>query len=83
MVRKELGMGDLTLLPQKAASISIHEVILWTNGMVMVFDTTGEQMPEYQGSFNTVFRKIQNVYSGAWLYGNWNKGIVQDVPFYE
>jgi hypothetical protein len=71
---------DVPLLPERAASLSMTSVILWTNGTVMVFDEQGQQMPYYQGVFEGVAHKINNVFCGAWEYGNWNRGIICDVP---
>lgn len=68
-------------IPERAATFSMQKVILWTNGMVMVFDDEGEQMPAYQGMFETVVRLINNVYAGAWLYGDWRSGILSQAPF--
>jgi hypothetical protein len=45
-----------------------------------LFDDAGQQMPEYQGRFEHVARRINNVFCGAWEYGNWNAGILCDVP---
>lgn len=67
-------------LPEYAASLHMQHVILWTNGMVMVFDRYGEQMPEYQGRFEHVQQRINNVFCGTWQYGDYNKGILSDVP---
>lgn len=36
----------------------INKVIIWQNGMVMVFDENGEQFPEYQGKKEEVLEKI-------------------------
>lgn len=36
----------------------IGKVILWLNGMVMVFDEVGDQLPEYQGKYTDVKEKI-------------------------
>ena len=32
----------------------IDTVYKWSNGMVMVFDAKGEQIPEYQGNYEDV-----------------------------
>jgi len=37
----------------------ITKVIVWQNGMVMVFDQHGQQMPDYQGPKEEVWEKIQ------------------------
>jgi len=36
----------------------ISSVIKMENGMVMVFDADGEQIPEYQGPYNMVKERI-------------------------
>jgi hypothetical protein len=36
----------------------ITSVILWTNGMVTVFDERGQQLPEYAGRFEEVWQRI-------------------------
>ncbi len=70
----------MTLLPERAATLHIESVILWTNGNCMVFDHQGQQMPELQGPFETVARRINAVFSGAWEYGDWNQSIISGVP---
>lgn len=67
-------------LPERAASLHVKTVILWTNGTVAVFDDKGEQMPEYQGVFEMKAPLINAVFRGAWEYGNWNAGIICGVP---
>lgn len=67
-------------LPERAASLHMKTVILWTNGNVMVFNDQGEQMPEYQGQFEHVARHINSVFSGTWEYGDWNARILCGVP---
>ncbi len=53
----------------------ITHVIIWQNGMVMVFDQYGEQMPEYQGRQEEMIPKIRAVYSGVIEKGVWGKSI--------
>lgn len=36
----------------------IASVTVWENGMVLVFDEEGQQMPEYQGNENDVMERI-------------------------
>ncbi len=63
---------NVLLLPEKAASLRhITHVYLWQNGLCMVFDQFGEQMPEYQGRYENVADKINAVYRGVWYSGNW------------
>lgn len=45
-------------IPERAASLHMRSVILWTNGNCMVFDDQGQQMPEYQGRFEVVAPRI-------------------------
>ena len=66
-------------LPEQAASLHIKNVILWSNGLCMVFSDSGEQMPEFQGPYEEVARSINNVFSGRWQYGNWKKGTLIDI----
>ncbi len=37
-------------------------------------------MPELQGPFEKVARRINAVFSGAWEYGDWNQSIISGVP---
>jgi hypothetical protein len=67
-------------LPEVAASLHMREVILWTNGNVMVFDDAGQQMPEYQGPFPVKAPLINNVFSGKWHYGDWRGRLLSDAP---
>ncbi len=67
-------------LPEQAASLHMKMVILWSNGMVAVFNEVGEQMPEYQGLFERVAPRINAVFRGAWKYGDWNRGILSNTP---
>lgn len=43
----------------------IEKVYTFANGMVMVFDQYGQQMPDYQGRAEDVLPKIKAVYAGA------------------
>ena len=54
----------------------ISHVILWTNGMVAVFDTQGQQMAEYHGYYGEVKDKILATYSGMWLLAEWQNGVL-------
>lgn len=67
-------------IPEQAASLHMHSVILWTNGMCMVFDDQGQQMPEYQGYFEAVAPRINAVFRGSWEYGDWRRGIISATP---
>ncbi|OLE51610.1 MAG: hypothetical protein AUG51_22155 [Acidobacteria bacterium 13_1_20CM_3_53_8] len=73
-------MNGTLLLPQYSASLHMQHVILWSNGMVMVFDGDGEQMTQYQGIFEVRAQSINNVFRRQWEYGDWNKGILSAVP---
>lgn len=70
-------------LPERAASLHITTVILWSNGLCMVFDDAGQQMPELQGEFERVAPLINAVFRGAWEYGDWGKGVLSDTPLSE
>jgi len=56
----------------------VDHVIKFSNGMVMVFDEKGEQLPEYQGRYEEVKDKIladappsARFFRDVWLmYGN-------------
>jgi hypothetical protein len=54
----------------------IASVIRWQNGMVMVFDTLGKQMTDYQGCVDEVREKIlQDAPPQArFESGNWQTG---------
>ncbi len=54
----------------------ITSVILWTNGMVAVFDQDGNQMPEYQGHYGGVKNKILQEFHREWQLAEWDKGIL-------
>ena len=69
-------------LPEQAASLHMSMVILWTNGMLMVFDEFGEQMPYFQGRYEEKAPLIHAVYRYAWKYGDWNRGIIRDTRFW-
>ena len=50
----------------------ITTVIEWQNGMVMVFDQNGEQMPEFQGRVTDVKDKIVAAAPGVvWEKRRW------------
>lgn len=34
------------------------KAIVWQNGMLMVFDQQGQQVPEYQGEANKILAKL-------------------------
>lgn len=57
-------MSEKKLLP-------VEDVILWTNGMVMVFDTMGEQRNDLQGPFGEVVNKVLDAYEGLWALMQW------------
>lgn len=43
---------------QPRAASRITHVVRWENGMVMVFDQHGQQMPDYQGPWEEMRDKI-------------------------
>lgn len=51
----------------------IHEVIRFSNDMVMVFDEKGEQLPMYQGRYEEVKAKIlaHAPQSAEFYLGDW------------
>jgi hypothetical protein len=59
----------------------ITKVMLWSNGVIMVFDERGEQMPEYQGhGQETITRILLNAPArAAFFEGNWHKGILISI----
>lgn len=54
----------------------IDHVILWANGMVMVFDHGGKQMNEYQGMAADALPKVLRdaPESTRWEMGVWGQG---------
>lgn len=68
-------------IPQRAASLHMAEVILWTNGCVSVFDDLGEQMPDYQGRYEVKASLIQSVFTGRWSFGDWKQRIIIRFTF--
>lgn len=51
----------------------IKEVIKWQNGMVMVFNGVGQQVPVYQGRYEEVKEKILRDAppQAKFFHGNW------------
>jgi len=49
----------------------IANVYHFGNGMVMVFDADGQQVPEYQGRYEDVIDKLRAVYSGPIIATDW------------
>ena len=52
----------------------IAEVILWDNGLVMVFDDRGKQMCEYQGHQKDAQRRLRtaNLAQARFFLGSWS-----------
>jgi hypothetical protein len=51
----------------------IAAVILWTNGMVTVFDERGQQVSEYAGRFEEVWQRIYAEAPAArWQIGHYS-----------
>lgn len=52
--------------------MAIRNVYVWDNGMVMVFDENGQQMPDYQARIDEVWSEIERdkdsdtVFHGRW-----------------
>jgi hypothetical protein len=52
----------------------ITSVILWTNGMLTVFDERGQQLPEYAGRFEEVWQRIYAEAPAArWRIGHYRQ----------
>jgi hypothetical protein len=63
-------------IPEQAASLHMQTVIVWQNGLTMVFSDTGQQMPDYQDAVETgILRRIENVFRGRIAQGIWNVGV--------
>lgn len=64
----EHGAGDVRGIEM------IDHVIKFQNGMVLVFDEKGEQMPEFQGRYEEVRAKIlaHTPRSAKFFHGVWN-----------
>lgn len=57
----------------------IAKVIKWSNGLVMVFDEEGKQMPQYQGHYKEMVGLILHDTMGQdvqFFHGKW--GISED-----
>ena len=59
----------------------IKTVFKWQNGMVMVFDRRGEQIPEYQGRYKKVKGDILRdaPQDAVFGHGFWDKAEVKIV----
>jgi hypothetical protein len=59
----------------------IAKVIVWQNGMVMVFDEVGRQMPDYQGPKEEVWEKIKRDAPEAATFegGAWETGEMKPI----
>lgn len=59
----------------------INKVIFWSNGMVMVFDENGQQLPDYQGKTGENLSKILKDAPPSCKFqeGNWNQGWLRDA----
>jgi hypothetical protein len=66
-------------LPERAASLHVEMVIAWSNGVVMVFDDRGEQMPALQGRLVEKRALIQAVYNGVWYAGDWQEWLRRGI----
>ena len=51
----------------------ITKVYVFGNGMVMVFDQNGQQMPDYQGRVEQVRDKIRSCYDGEFVAAAWSR----------
>ena len=64
----------------------IKDVVLWANGMVMVFDENKKQLSEYQGKRTEVLQKLTNadLSEAGFSMGVWNnymKPVSKDIFF--
>jgi len=65
---KRCGYGDRERLKHHG----IEDVYCWANGMTMVFDARGQQMPEYQGVTDEVMPKIRAAgWTGEPIHAEW------------
>jgi hypothetical protein len=53
-------------------ALKITNVYKFANGMVIVFDQHGQQMPEYQGRYEDVIDKIRAAYDGPIDERSWS-----------
>ncbi len=61
----------------------IKSVYKWQDGMVMVFDKKGEQIPEYQGEYQEVKGKILKDAppDAVFIHGFWDEAeLLKTVP---
>jgi hypothetical protein len=57
--------------------MKLTRAILWTNGMIMAFDTRGQQVPEYQGPGTEVIPRLRRDFPGIVIEGmDWATDIV-------
>lgn len=56
----------------------IDRIVLWSNGVVMVFDEHGKQIPEYQGKRKQVAEKLKDadLSQASFQIGSWNQGVL-------
>lgn len=59
----------------------IAKVIFWSNGIVMVFDEEGQQMPDYQGKKVDMLASILKDAPPSCQFqgGNWSEGRLWDI----
>jgi hypothetical protein len=56
--------------------VTVEKAIIWTNGMVMAFDGSGNQVPEYQGREADVLPKLRQDFPNAKIVrGDWDKDV--------
>jgi hypothetical protein len=50
------------------------KVIIWQNGMVMAFDSKGEQMPDWKGKHEDLKEKLKTLPKTTIIeHGNWRR----------
>lgn len=58
---------------------------LFTNGMVMAFDSSGEQMPEYQGYYGQHVNDIIDAVGDdfTWTLAQWHSGGIEELATFK
>lgn len=59
--------------------MAVTELIRWSNGNVMAFDSDGKQVPEYQGLFDEIRHKAVDLEGVTWKVGIWGEQVTE-VP---
>ena len=60
------------------------KAILFTNGMLMVFDDNGQQMPDYQGIGSEMIPKLRQDFPDCPINGmDWNADVRPGIKHWE